>query len=128
MATFQSDPFHSGPYLENDPSHFISYQLANPCPSCHFHFCNIKNTNLFFLVYVQASNRFAAALVAFALFVTIVPFRYVVLFIFVEEFTKYSPMRRAQTERWMRRMREWWFSIPAAPVILQRSQEDKKKK
>lgn len=88
----------------------------------------LKIRGLLLSIFPQASNRFAAALVAFALFVTIVPFRYVVLFIFVEEFTKYSPMRRAETERWMRRMREWWFSIPAAPVILQRSQEDKKKK
>ena len=79
-------------------------------------------------VCVQASNRFAVALVVFALVVTFVPFRWLVVLIFFEEFTKYSPMRRAQTERWMRRMREWWFSIPAAPVILERAQEDKKKK
>ncbi|XP_071725630.1 uncharacterized protein [Rutidosis leptorrhynchoides] len=88
----------------------------------------LKIRGLLLSIFPQASNRFAAALVAFALFVTIVPFRYVVLIIFLEEFTKYSPMRRAQTERYMRRMKEWWFSIPAAPVILERSQEDKKKK
>ncbi|MFS7985771.1 hypothetical protein Hanom_Chr11g01002531 [Helianthus anomalus] len=59
---------------------------------------------------------------------TITPFKYVLLLTFLEEFTKYSPMRRAETERIMRRMREWWISIPAAPVVLERAQEDKKKK
>ncbi|XP_076960250.1 uncharacterized protein LOC143636570 [Bidens hawaiensis] len=54
--------------------------------------------------------------------------RYVVLLTFVEEFTKFSPMRRAETERWMRRLKEWWISIPAAPVVIERAQEDKKKK
>lgn len=88
----------------------------------------LKIRGLLLSLYPQASNRFAAALVASALFVTILPFKYVLLFTFLEEFTKYSPMRRAQTERWMRRMREWWFSIPAAPVVLERAQEDKKKK
>lgn len=80
-----------------------------------------------FYVYFQATNRFAGALAGFALFLTFVPFRYVVLVMFLEEFTKYSPMRKAQTERFMRRMREWWFSIPAAPVLLEK-EEDKKKK
>ncbi|KVI10978.1 uncharacterized protein LOC112506224 [Cynara cardunculus var. scolymus] len=88
----------------------------------------LKIRGLLLSIFPQASNRFAAALVILALIMTFVPFRCMVVLIFFEEFTKYSPMRRAQTERWMRRMREWWFSIPAAPVILERAQEDKKKK
>ncbi|KAI3509357.1 hypothetical protein L1887_24580 [Cichorium endivia] len=88
----------------------------------------LKIRGLLLSIFPQASNRFAGALAGFALFLTFVPFRYVILVIFVEEFTKYSPMRRAQTERFMRRMREWWFSIPAAPVLLERAQEEKKKK
>nr|XP_043619974.1 uncharacterized protein LOC122591805 [Erigeron canadensis] len=88
----------------------------------------LKIRGLLLSIFPQASNKFAAALAAFALFMIIVPFRYVAISVFLEEFTKYSPMRRAQTERWMRRMKEWWFSIPAAPVVLERAQEDKKKK
>ncbi|KAI3675890.1 hypothetical protein L1987_85486 [Smallanthus sonchifolius] len=88
----------------------------------------LKIHGLLLSIFPQASNRFAAALVAFALFMTIIPFRYVLLLTFLEEFTKYSPMRRAETERMMRRMKEWWFIIPAAPVVLERAQEDKKKK
>ncbi|KAL4556077.1 hypothetical protein LXL04_038717 [Taraxacum kok-saghyz] len=88
----------------------------------------LKIRGLLLSIFPQASNRFAVALAGFALFLTIVPFRYVILVTFVEEFTKYSPMRRAQTERFTRRMKEWWFSIPAAPVLLERVQEEKKKK
>nr|GEX83771.1 hypothetical protein CTI12_AA033400 [Tanacetum cinerariifolium] len=88
----------------------------------------LKIRGLLLSLFPQASNRFVAALVALALFVAITPFKYVVLITFLEEFTKYSPMRRAETERWIRRLREWWFSIPAAPVIVERTQEDKKKK
>ncbi|CAL4919694.1 unnamed protein product [Urochloa decumbens] len=40
--------------------------------------------------------------------------------------TNNSPQRRASTERWTRRLREWWFSIPAAPVVVERETEDKK--
>ncbi|KAJ0501230.1 hypothetical protein HanHA300_Chr11g0398431 [Helianthus annuus] len=88
----------------------------------------LKIHGLLLSIFPQASNRFAAALVGLALFMTIIPFKYVLLLTFLEEFTKYSPMRRAETERIMRRMREWWISIPAAPVVLERAQEDKKKK
>lgn len=51
-----------------------------------------------------------------------------VLLVFLEIFTMYSPLRKAGTERCTRRLREWWFSIPAAPVILERDKEEKKKK
>lgn len=76
----------------------------------------------------QASEKFAAALLVMALTLAFLPSKYVVLLIFLETFTRYSPMRKTSTERWMRRLREWWFSIPAAPVILEREKEDKKKK
>lgn len=76
----------------------------------------------------QASEKFVLALVVAALTLALMPARYVGLLMFLEMFTRYSPMRRASTERWMRRLREWWFSIPAAPVILEREKEEKKKK
>lgn len=58
----------------------------------------------------------------------VVPMRYVILAVLLEEWTKYSPIRRPSTERWNRRVREWWYSIPAAPVVLEKLNEDKKKK
>lgn len=68
------------------------------------------------------------ALLVSALVLAFVPSRYIILMSFLELFTRYSPLRKASTERWARRLREWWFSIPAAPVVLERAKEDKKKR
>lgn len=76
----------------------------------------------------QATNRAILALVLMALITAFLPFRWIFLWMFLEIFTRYSPLRRASTERWTRRLREWWFSIPAAPVLLDRETKDDKKK
>lgn len=76
----------------------------------------------------QASDKCAVALISMALILLFIPSKYVILLTFLEIFTRYSPPRKASTERWMRRLREWWFSIPAAPVVLEREKEDKKRK
>lgn len=83
---------------------------------------------LFWCFIIQASDKFAVGLLLMALILIFVPSKYIVLLMFLEIFTRYSPTRRASTERWMRRLREWWFSIPAAPVILERENEERKKK
>ncbi|KAK4383747.1 hypothetical protein Sango_2747000 [Sesamum angolense] len=88
----------------------------------------LKFRALLLSIFPQATERFAVALLALALLLAFVPLRYIVLLAFLETFTRYSPLRRANTERWMRRLRDWWFSIPAAPVILERVNEDKKKR
>uniref|UniRef100_A0A0D9VFD0 Uncharacterized protein n=1 Tax=Leersia perrieri TaxID=77586 RepID=A0A0D9VFD0_9ORYZ len=74
----------------------------------------------------QATDRAILALVVMALNLAFVPTRLLVLMMFLEVFTNNSPPRRASTERWTRRLREWWFSIPAAPVIVEKDKEDKK--
>ncbi|KAK1324586.1 hypothetical protein QJS10_CPA01g01465 [Acorus calamus] len=77
----------------------------------------------------QATDRVAMALVLMALVIALLPTKLLILWLFLELFTRNSPPRRASTERWTRRLREWWFSIPAAPVVLEReNKEDKKKK
>ncbi|XP_068308511.1 uncharacterized protein [Pyrus communis] len=88
----------------------------------------LKLRALLLSLFPQASERFAIALVVMALALAFLPVKYIVLYIFLETFTCYSPVRRSSTERWTRRLREWWFSIPAAPVILEREKEEKKKK
>ncbi|CAI9754570.1 unnamed protein product [Fraxinus pennsylvanica] len=88
----------------------------------------LKCRALLLSIFPQATEKFAAALLATALLLAFLPVKYIVLLTFLETFTKYSPLRRACTERWTRRLREWWFSIPAAPVVLERVKEDKKKK
>lgn len=74
----------------------------------------------------QATDRAILALVLMALSLAIVPTRVLMLLMFLEVCTNNSPPRRASTERWTRRLREWWFSIPAAPVVVEKETEDKK--
>ncbi|CAK9167832.1 unnamed protein product [Ilex paraguariensis] len=76
----------------------------------------------------RASEKVAVALLVMALIMIFLSRKYIILGFFLETFTKYSPLRKASTERWTRRLREWWFSIPAAPVVLEGANEDKKKK
>lgn len=76
----------------------------------------------------QATMKCAIVLSGMAVFLAFVPSKYIILLCFLEVFTRYSPPRRANTEKWERRLREWWFSIPAAPVALERENEDKKRK
>ncbi|KAL5207788.1 hypothetical protein ABZP36_032223 [Zizania latifolia] len=75
----------------------------------------------------QATDRAILALVVMALSLALVPTRLLVLMMFLEVFTNYSPPRRASTERWTRRLREWWFSIPAAPVVVEKDNKEDKK-
>ncbi|CAN6286428.1 unnamed protein product [Urochloa humidicola] len=74
----------------------------------------------------QATDRAILALVLMALSLAVVPTRVLMLLMFLEVCTNNSPPRRASTERWTRRLREWWFSIPAAPVVVERETDDKK--
>ncbi|XP_048228453.1 uncharacterized protein LOC8271829 isoform X4 [Ricinus communis] len=88
----------------------------------------LKFRALLLSCFPQASEKFAVALLCMALILVFIPSKYIVLLTFLEAFTRYSPPRKASSERWLRRLREWWFSIPAAPVVLEREKEDKKKK
>ncbi|KAF7819883.1 uncharacterized protein G2W53_025338 [Senna tora] len=88
----------------------------------------LKLRGLLLSIFPQATEKFAIALLSAALVLAFLPTKYIVLLGFLEIFTRYSPPRKATTERWTRRLREWWFSIPAAPVILERDKEEKKKK
>ena len=66
------------------------------------------------------------ALLLVALVLAFLPGKFIILLMFLEIFTRNSPPRKPSTERWTRRSKEWWFSIPAAPVILEITKEDKK--
>ncbi|XP_045788417.1 uncharacterized protein LOC123883602 isoform X2 [Trifolium pratense] len=88
----------------------------------------LKFRGLLLSIFPQATEKLAFALLSAGLMLALLPIKYIVLLVFLEIFTMYSPPRKANTERWERRFREWWFSIPAAPVKLEREKEDKKKK
>ncbi|WCJ21945.1 hypothetical protein M5689_004055 [Euphorbia peplus] len=88
----------------------------------------LKLRGLFLCIFPQASDKLAIALLCMALLLVLIPAKYIFLITFLEMFTRYSPPRRESTERWIRRLKEWWFSIPAAPVLLEIEKEEKKKK
>ncbi|KAL1318525.1 uncharacterized protein LOC107644290 isoform X1 [Arachis ipaensis] len=88
----------------------------------------LKFRGLLLSIFPQATEKLAFSLLSAALILALLPSKCLVLLVFLEISTRYSPLRKASTERWMRRLREWWFSIPAAPVTLERDKEEKKKK
>ncbi|XP_041998413.1 uncharacterized protein LOC121748247 isoform X2 [Salvia splendens] len=88
----------------------------------------LKCRALLLSIFPQATERVAIAFLVLALLLALLPVRYIFVLVFLETFTRYSPIRRPSTERWMRRLRDWWFSIPAASVILERVNQDKKKR
>ncbi|KAG8500474.1 hypothetical protein CXB51_002722 [Gossypium anomalum] len=87
----------------------------------------LKIRAILFAVLPQATDRVALSLVFLAVVLAFVPLRFLILFVFVEAFTRELPYRRDSNDRWLRRLREWWFRVPAAPVQLVRADEKKKK-
>ncbi|KAK9691482.1 hypothetical protein RND81_09G199400 [Saponaria officinalis] len=89
----------------------------------------LKIRALLFAVFPQVATYSVAILLLFMAGVfMMVPLRYVIMFVFVESYTREMPLRRESSYRWMRRVREWWFRIPAAPVQLIKHDETRKKK
>uniref|UniRef100_A0A1J3DW97 Uncharacterized protein n=1 Tax=Noccaea caerulescens TaxID=107243 RepID=A0A1J3DW97_NOCCA len=87
----------------------------------------LKFRALLLSLFPQATEKFAVGIVIAALMLVLLSWNILILVVFLELFTRYSPLRRASTERLMRRLREWWFSIPAAPVVLEQNKDDNKK-
>ncbi|KAK9275769.1 hypothetical protein L1049_023038 [Liquidambar formosana] len=87
----------------------------------------LKIRALLFAVLPQATDRVALFLVLMAAAFAFVPVRYLILLVFLEAFTREMPLRKDSSDRWLRRVREWWIRIPAAPVRLIKP-DDKKRK
>ncbi|XP_017440381.1 uncharacterized protein LOC108345991 isoform X2 [Vigna angularis] len=88
----------------------------------------LKLRGLLLSIFPQATEKLAFCLLSAALILAFMPYKYIVLLLFLEIFTRYSPLRKTSTERLTRRLKEWWFSVPAAPVTIERDKEEKKKK
>ncbi|CAN1744423.1 hypothetical protein LINPERHAP1_LOCUS2120 [Linum perenne] len=56
-----------------------------------------------------------------------VPLRHLILIVFLETFTREMPYRKESSDRWIRRLREWWIKVPAAPVQIVRIEIKKKR-
>ncbi|GJN01320.1 hypothetical protein PR202_ga18579 [Eleusine coracana subsp. coracana] len=85
----------------------------------------LKLRSLLLAAFPQSTNKVAPVLVVAAAAFTLVPFRNIVLLILLEAYTRQMPLRRESSEKLVRRLREWWLRIPAAPVQLQRPQENR---
>ena len=77
---------------------------------------------------MQATEVAAAVLVVTAAFLVFVPSRHLLQMLFLEMYTREMPLRKQNTEKFRRRIREWWARIPAAPVQMIRPKESKKKR
>lgn len=80
-----------------------------------------------FIFSLQATDMVALLLVFAALVFAFLPFKYIIMLVLVEAYTREMPYRKETSNKWIRRAREWWIRIPAAPVQLVKP-DDKKKK
>ncbi|TVU29062.1 hypothetical protein EJB05_20605 [Eragrostis curvula] len=76
----------------------------------------------------KATEVVAGILIAAAMFLVFVPSRHLLLMVVLEMYTREMPLRKQNTEKFRRRIREWWARIPAAPVQMIRPNENKKKR
>lgn len=88
----------------------------------------LKIRALLLAILPQATETVALFLVFIAAVFAFVPPKYILLVIFIECYTREMPCRRESSKRWIRRFREWWIRIPAAPVELVKPEECKKRK
>ncbi|KAK3154719.1 hypothetical protein QOZ80_2BG0194300 [Eleusine coracana subsp. coracana] len=76
----------------------------------------------------KATEVVAVILIATAAFLVFIPSRHLLLLVVLEVYTREMPLRKQNTEKFRRRIREWWARIPAAPVQMIRLNENKKKR
>ncbi|GER45697.1 hypothetical protein STAS_22675 [Striga asiatica] len=97
----------------------LKFKLAAVCPAGQS--CAVARKG------EVATDELVLLLVVMAIVLAFVPTKYLILVLFLEGFTRNMPLRKESSERGVRRLREWWIRIPAAPVRLTRP-DDKKRK
>ncbi|CAD6243354.1 unnamed protein product [Miscanthus lutarioriparius] len=88
----------------------------------------LKFRSVLFACVTKATEVAAAVLVVTAAFLVFVPSRHLLQMLVLEMYTREMPLRKQNTEKFCRRIREWWARIPAAPVQMIRPKESKKKR
>ncbi|XP_047162972.1 uncharacterized protein LOC124832737 [Vigna umbellata] len=88
----------------------------------------LKLRALLLAILPQATEKVAVILVFIAAVFAFVPPKYIFLVVFLEYYTREMPCRKESSDRWIRRIREWWIRIPAAPVQLIKPEDSKKRK
>ncbi|GAB2233571.1 hypothetical protein Droror1_Dr00002797 [Drosera rotundifolia] len=88
----------------------------------------LKLRALLLAVLPQATDRVALFLIILAAVFALLPLPWIILIVIIEAYTREMPLRRDSSYRWIRRVREWWFRVPAAPVQLIKPEDSKKRK
>ncbi|KAK8945505.1 hypothetical protein KSP40_PGU009479 [Platanthera guangdongensis] len=88
----------------------------------------LKLRAILFAAFPQSTNKVAYSLLAVAVIFTFVPLRHLVMIVLLEFYTREMPPRKESSEKLIRRLREWWVRIPAAPVQLIRPRATKETK
>lgn len=84
----------------------------------------LKARALFLSELPQASDELVAVHVVAAVLLAVLPLRVVVLLFLLDSFTRQLEFRREQTERLIRRMKEWWHRIPVVRVRFVEREEE----
>ncbi|GAQ78421.1 hypothetical protein KFL_000130030 [Klebsormidium nitens] len=84
----------------------------------------LKTQALFFSEFTQATDQLLAAHVIAALALLVFPFKLVCVGWFLDTFTNELEFRRESTRKFIRRMKEWWYSIPVVPVKFVQSEAE----
>lgn len=84
--------------------------------------------SLFWFYFIfQATDTLAIFLVIGAAVFAFMPLKHLMMLVFMETFTREMPLRKLSSDRLIRRLKEWWIRIPAAPVQLIVTEEKKRK-
>lgn len=86
----------------------------------------LKLRSLMLAAFPQSTNKVAVAMLVAAAAFALLPLRRIVLLVVVEAYTRHMPARKKSSEKLLRRLREWWLRIPAAPVQLLRPQDTRR--
>ncbi|KAK1326289.1 hypothetical protein QJS10_CPA01g00032 [Acorus calamus] len=121
----------SPPPSKNPVEQLITLQEAISEFEAHVREGNIillKLRALLFAAFPQVTDTVVLSLIATAAVCAVVPLKHVVILVLLEAYTRQMPLRRHSSEKLIRRLKEWWARIPAAPVLLISPEESKKMK
>ncbi|XP_072982472.1 uncharacterized protein [Typha latifolia] len=85
----------------------------------------LKLRSIMFAAFPQTTEKVAISLIAIAAGFAIIPFDNVLQLVLLEVYTRHMPFRKENSEKLIRRLREWWVRVPAAPVQVVEHQEYK---
>ncbi|ONK64046.1 uncharacterized protein A4U43_C07F21540 [Asparagus officinalis] len=78
----------------------------------------LKIRALLFAAFPKTTTKVAFILIGTATILALIPLKYLVFLVFLEAYTREMPLRKANSEKLKRRIKEWWIRVPAAPVQL----------